>query len=404
MLLRRMTIKLSRRITDVEESKTLAVTEKAARLKAEGVDIISLGAGEPDFDTPDFVKEAAVEALRKGMTKYTPATGTKDLKLAIVNKFKRDNRLEYSPEDVVVSCGAKHSIYNILQVLIEEGDEVLIPSPYWTSYPDMVKLARGTPKIIRTEARTEFRVTPDQLEKAIGPKTKAIILCSPSNPTGAVYTREQLKALAAVLEKSEVVIISDEIYEKFYYEGGGHTSIAEFSPKLKSQTVVVNGLSKAYSMTGWRIGYAAGPREIMKACAKLQSQVTSNPTSIAQYAAAAAINSDGSFCVKMVAEFKKRRDLVHARLNRIAGIQCLLPGGAFYLFPDCSGLYGKTFNGRVVDNSGTLAEMLIDSAKVALVPGDAFGEDRCQRISYSYSIDLLNRAVDRIESFASQLK
>ena len=377
---------------------TLAVSDKARQLKRQGVNVVSLSAGEPDFDTPEFIKQAAVEALKNGATKYTDTTGIPELKDAIREKLARDNALEYKPEQIVVSCGAKHSIYNLLQVLVEEGDEVVVQAPYWTSYPDMVTLAGATPVIVRTTEETGFRMSARQFEAAITPRTRAFIYNSPSNPTGAVYPSELVKELAAIAAKRGIVVISDEIYEAFTYDGAKHASFVAAHPKMRELGIVVNGMSKAYAMTGWRIGYAAGPAEIMKACNKLQSQITSNATSVAQYAAAAALRGDPAVVRAMIAEYQKRRDHLLGRVEKVKGMRCRKPDGAFYLFVNVAG----QFRDRV---KGSLAwsDALLERKAVAVVPGAGFGDDAYVRMSYASSMANLNEAFDRIESFCASL-
>ena len=380
----------------------MAMSEKAAKLRAEGVDIISFSAGEPDFDTPEHIKQAAVEALKAGKTKYTAATGLPELKKAIISKLDRDNGLTYTPKQVVVSCGAKHSLYNIAMATLEEGDEAIIPAPYWVSYPAMVKLAGAKPVIVQTREKEGLKITPDDLRKAITPRTKLVILCSPSNPTGMVYTKDELAALAEVIREADLLVVSDEFYEKLCY-GVSFASIATVHPDMKDRTIVVNGHSKAYAMTGWRIGYAAGPAEIMAAAGKIQSQATSNPTSIAQYAAVAALEGDPSCIDRMRAEYIKRRDLIIGRLNKIPGISCMMPEGAFYAFARVSGLYGKSFKGNPISGSVDLGTALLEHAHIAAVPGLGFGSDEYIRFSYATSMEKISQGMDRLEAFVGKL-
>lgn len=394
-------MKLAKRITSIEESKTLAVTEKAGQLKAKGIDVVGLSAGEPDFDTPENIKEAAAAALKKGHTKYTAASGIPELKKAVAEKFQRDNGLTYDPSQIVVSCGCKHSIYNALMVALEEGDECVIPAPYWTSYPDMVMLTGAKPVIVDTKESAGFKMSADALDRAITPRTRMLILCSPCNPTGIVYSAEELKAIAEVCTKRNILILSDEVYEKLVYDGATHMSIATFA---HDRTIVVNSVSKTYAMTGWRIGYLAGPKEIARAASKLQSQATSNPTSIAQYASVEALRGDQSSIAKMVEEYRRRRDYVYGRLNKMPGVSCLKPDGAFYAFPNVSRLYGKSCRGHPVSDSFTLSTLLLEHAHVALVGGSAFGSDQHLRISYATSMEQLQKAMDRMEQFFASLK
>jgi aspartate aminotransferase len=389
---------LSARVKSIKPSPTLAVDSKAKAMKAEGADVINFGVGEPDFDTPENIKEAAIKALHEGKTKYTAAGGIDPLKDAIIEKFKRDNGLDYERGEVVVSCGAKHSLYNISQALFDEGDEILIPSPYWVSYPDQALLAGATPVIVKTEEKESFRLKIDDLKSAVTGKTKALILNSPSNPTGQTYDRGTLEEIAEVALKNGFYVISDEVYEKLLYDGAEHVSIASLGGEIKEKTVVVNGVSKTYAMTGWRIGYAAGPSEIIKAMAKIQSQSTSNPTSIAQWASIEAINGTQDSIGMMLVEFDRRRKFLVDGLNSIDGISCLSPSGAFYAFPNTSGLYSGKVGG-----SNDLAMYLLEEANVALVPGDAFGDDNYVRISYATSLDDIEKALDRIREAVGKI-
>ncbi len=343
-------MKLSQRVGMIKPSPTLAVTAKAKALKARGVDVIGFGAGEPDFDTPVHIKDAAKKALDEGFTKYTPGSGADDLKQAIVEKFQRDNGLKYEPGQVIVSCGAKHSLYNLFQAILDPGDEVVIIAPYWVSYPDMALLAGAKPVLVQTSAKKGFRPDPKDLEKALSPKTKLVVLNSPSNPAGAGIPGEQLKEIASVLEPGDFWIVSDEIYEKIVYDGFQHISIASLGEKLFQKTIVVNGLSKSYSMTGWRIGYAAGDKDVVKAMSNIQDQSTSNPTSFAQKGAVAALNGGEDDLRKMVKEFGARRDWIVKALEEIPGVRCSNPEGAFYVFPDISVYLGKSFQGKKINN------------------------------------------------------
>jgi aspartate aminotransferase len=397
-------MKLADRVNRIQPSPTLAIDAKAKALRAQGIDVIGFGAGEPDFDTPVTIKDAAKKAVDSGFTKYTPVGGTEDLKDAIIIKMKRDHGLDYSRDEVSVACGAKHSLYNISQALIQEGDEVIIPAPYWVSYPDQVLLAGGTPVFIETDESSVFKITPVQLEKAITPRTKALILNSPCNPTGTSYTVDELKAIGQVCLKHDFLIISDDIYERLLYDGLVFSSIAQVVPELKSRVVVVNGVSKTYSMTGWRIGYACGPKELIAAMTKLQSQSTSSAASISQKAAAAAIAGPQDVVAAMVVEYEKRRTFIVQRLNAMPGVTCFNSTGAFYVFPNFSGFYGKSFNGRQISNSTDFADYLLEQARVAVVPGVAFGADRYVRISYVVSMENIALGMDRIEEALANLK
>jgi aspartate aminotransferase len=396
-------MKLSSRATLIKPSPTLAVTAKAAALKAAGRDIIGFGAGEPDFDTPEHIKKAAEEAIRAGFTKYTPVGGIDDLKDAIIAKLSRDNGLNYSRPEIMVSCGAKHSLYNLAQVLFGEGDEVIVPAPYWVSYPDLVVLAGGTPVILATEEKDGFKVCPEALRNAVTGRTKALILNSPSNPTGSAYTEAELKALAEVVLETGILVITDDIYEKILYDGRKFANIVSVDGRLKDQAVVVNGVSKAYAMTGWRIGYAAGPREAIKAATDLQSQNTSNPTSIAQKASVAALNGDESVVKAMVVEFQKRRDVITEGLNAVPGVSCRLPEGAFYVFPNVEGLFGRKWRDRAFGGSTDVTEFLLEEANVAVVPGGAFGDDRFIRLSYATSMKNIEEGLRRIARAVASL-
>jgi len=396
-------VRLATRVANIKPSETLAITAKANALKAEGRDVISFGAGEPDFDTPANIKQAAIKAIEDGFTKYTPVGGTDELKDAIINKLKRDNSLVYKRSQIVVSCGAKHSLYNLAQALFETGDEVIIPAPYWVSYPDIVLLAGGNPVILNTLEKDGFKIKPEQLKSAITNNTRALIINGPSNPTGAAYSPEELKAIASVLIDEDILIITDDIYEKILYTKYPFANIASVESKLKDRTIVVNGVSKAYAMTGWRIGYAAGPEEIISAVSKIQSQNTSNPTSISQKASVEALNGDQSVVSMMVGEFRKRRDVIVAALNDIPNVKCLLPEGAFYVFPNVSGVYGHSYKGKKITDSTQLIDYLLDEANVAAVPGAAFGSDDHIRISYATSLKNIEEGVKRIKNAIARL-
>jgi len=396
-------VKLSVRSAQVKPSETLAITAKANALRAEGRDVIGFGAGEPDFDTPAHIKAAAIKAIEAGFTKYTPVGGTDELKDAIIAKLKRDNNLEYKRNEVVVSCGAKHSLYNIAQALLNEGDEVIIPAPYWVSYPDIVTLAGGKPVILQTAEKDGFKMKAEQLQAAINSRTRAVIVNSPSNPTGAAYSPDELKAIAAVLADKDIIVISDDIYEKIIYADFSFANIATVAPELRDRTIVVNGVSKAYAMTGWRIGYAAGSADVIAAAGKLQGQNTSNPASISQKAAVAALNGDQQVVAAMAAEFRKRRDVIVALLNDIKGVKCLSPAGAFYVFPNVSALYGRSFKGAKISNSTDFINYLLDEANVAIVPGAAFGSDAHIRLSYATSMKNIEEGLKRIKNAIAQL-
>jgi aspartate aminotransferase len=396
-------VKLAARIGQIKPSETLAITAKANALRAEGRDVIGFGAGEPDFDTPANIKAAAISAINAGFTKYTPVGGTDELKDAIIAKLRRDNALEYKRSDVVVSCGAKHTLYNLAQALFEAGDEVIIPAPYWVSYPDIVVLAGGQPVIVNTLEEEGFKMQPEQLQAAITSRTRAVVINSPSNPTGAAYSPQELKALAGILLDKDILVISDDIYEKIIYANFPFANLATAEPKMKDRTIVVNGVSKAYAMTGWRIGYAAGPDKIISAISKIQSQNTSNPASISQKAAVEALNGDQQIVSQMVGEFRKRRDVVVQLLNDIPGVKCLLPEGAFYVFPNVSGLYGRSFKGKKITGSTELIDYLLDEANVATVPGAAFGSDSHIRLSYATSLKNIEEGLKRIKNAIDKL-
>jgi aspartate aminotransferase len=395
---------LSRRALCCAPSPTLAITAKANQMKAEGKDVIAFGAGEPDFDTPDHIKQAAVDALARGQTKYTPSAGIPALKQAICDKFARDNGLTYAPNQVIVSSGGKHSLYNVFQALCDEGDEAIIPAPYWVSYPEQAKLAGATPVVIQTDDRAGFAPTVEQIRQAITPRTKVFVLNSPSNPTGAMWPRETIEALAELAVKHNFYVISDEIYEKLVYDGNQPVSIAALGPEIKKRTVTVNGVSKTYSMTGWRIGYAAAETEIVGAMGRIQDAVTSNPTSIAQWAALAALTGPQEFLRDWVADFDRRRRVIVDALNATPGVTCLLPQGAFYVFPNVSGTFGKrTPDGKVIRSGDDLTDYLLSAVQVAVVPGSGFGTPEYIRLSYATSMDAIQRGTERIAEAISRL-
>jgi aspartate aminotransferase len=393
------TVELSRRVQAIRPSPTLAVTARAAALKATGRDIIGLGAGEPDFDTPQHIKDAAIAAIHDGFTKYTAVDGTPALKQAIIAKFKRDNGLDYGPKQILVSCGGKQSFFNLVQAVIDPGDEVIIPAPYWVSYPDIVILADGKPVIVEAGIEQGFKITPTQLEAAITPNTRLFVINSPSNPTGAMYTRDELAALGEVLRKHpRVLIASDDMYEHIRLNGAPFVNILNVCPDLYSRTLVLNGVSKAYSMTGWRIGYAAGPEAILRAMTNVQSQSTSNPTSISQVAAQAALNGDQGCMAPMLDAFKARHRYVVDALNAIPGFHCVDSGGAFYAFPDVRPAIQNLLNRDVIEQGTDIAfsEYLLESADVAVVPGSAFGAEGYIRLSFATSQANLEKALKRI--------
>jgi len=388
-------ISLSNRIQRVKPSPTLAVTALANQLRAEGRDVIGLAAGEPDFDTPDYIKLAAIDAINKGYTKYTAVDGTAGLKQAIINKFKKENSFDFAADQILVSVGGKQAFYNLCQTLLNEGDEVIIPAPYWVSYPDIVKLADATPIIVEGDISQSFKITPEQLQQAITDKTKLVIINSPSNPSGKAYSRAELKALGDVLVKHpNIVVMTDDIYEHIVWTDEGFVNILNACPELLDQTVVINGVSKAYSMTGWRIGYSGGPVDIIKGMKKIQSQSTSNPTSIAQYAAQAALEGDQSFLKDMCNVFKQRHDYVYQALNAMNGVECLPSDGTFYSFPSFHAVIERMDG---IEDDIQLAQLLLEEADVALVPGSAFGLSGHLRLSYATDMESLEKALSRIK-------
>ncbi len=386
---------LSKRVAALTPSATLEITAKAKALKAEGHDVIALGAGEPDFNTPLHILEAAKNAMDEGLTKYTPAGGILPLKESIISKFEEDQNISYNPDEIIVCTGAKHALYTLFQVILDEGDEVIIPTPYWVSYPEQVKLAGGHPVYVEGKEEQAFKVTVDQLEEVVSSRTKAVIINSPSNPTGSIYTPDELEQIGAFCLKHDILIVSDEIYEKLVYDGAEHTSIAQLSDKLKQQTIIINGVSKSHSMTGWRIGYAAGRKEIIKAMTNLASHSTSNPTSISQYAALAAYEGSQEPVAEMKQAFEERLNTVYDKLNRIPGFTCVKPEGAFYLFPNAKEAAEKTGFNSVDD----FVKGLLEEEKVALVPGSGFGSPENVRLSYATSLDVILEAIHRIERF-----
>ncbi|WP_282014595.1 pyridoxal phosphate-dependent aminotransferase [Marinifilum flexuosum] len=396
-------LKVSDRIAAMELSPTLAMSQKSREMKAQGIDVINLSVGEPDFDTPDHIKKAAQKAIDDNYSHYSPVPGFLELRQAVVNKLKRENGLDYTTDQIVVSNGAKQSIANAMMSIVNKGDEVIIPSPFWVSYSEIVKLAEGTSVFIPTSIEQDFKITPDQLEKAITSKTKAFLFSSPSNPTGSLYSKEELRALADVFAKyPDIVIMSDEIYEHINYVGS-HESMAQFAD-MKDRVVVINGVSKGYAMTGWRIGYIAAPLWIAKACGKLQGQMTSGASSIAQMASVAALDGDQSSVVSMRTAFKKRRDLALSQLKEITGFEIREPKGAFYLFPQVSQLFGKSNGSLTINNATDLSLYLLESANVATVTGEAFGAPECLRLSYATSEEQMAEAIRRIKSAIENLK
>jgi len=391
-------MKLAKRVSSLTPSSTLAITAKAKELKVAGHDVIGLGAGEPDFNTPQHIIDAAVEAMNEGHTKYTPSGGLAGLKQVIIKKFQEDQNLSYEPSEIIVCVGAKHALYTLFQVILDEGDEVIIPTPYWVSYPEQVKLAGGVPVYVEGLEENEFKITPEQLKSVVTERTKAVIINSPSNPTGMIYTKQELEELGKVCLEHDILIVSDEIYEKLVYGNHKHVSIAEISLELKKQTVIINGVSKSHSMTGWRIGYAAGDKEIIRAMTDLASHSTSNPTSIAQYATIAAYSGSQDAVEEMRKAFEERLNIIYEKLIQIPGFTCVKPQGAFYLFPNAK--EAATLAGY--NNVDELVEALLEEAKVALVPGSGFGAPNNVRLSYATSLEQLEKAVERIKTFMEE--
>jgi aspartate aminotransferase len=394
---------LSNRAKGLKPSPTLAINAKAKTMQAQGIRVVSFGAGEPDFDTPENIKRAAIKSIEEGFTKYTAVGGIDELKDAVIQKFQRDNQLTYKRSQILISCGGKHSFYNLAQALFNRGDEVIIPAPYWVSYPPMVALAEATPVIIEAKEENGFKVIPDELKKAITPRTKALVLNSPSNPTGSAYTKKELEKIAEIAISHKFFVISDEIYEKIVYDGFEFRSIASLGEEIKGRTIIVHGVAKTYAMTGWRIGYTAGSEEIISAMSNIQSQSTSNPTSISQKASVEALIGPQEEVKKMVSAFTERRNYIVNRLNEIPGVSCFKPIGAFYAFPNFSGYYGKSYQGKKVNNSTELADYFLDVAKVAVVPGVEFGADPFERLSYATSMKDIREGIDRIEEALKKL-
>jgi aspartate aminotransferase len=395
-------VRVSKRAQAVPPSATIAVTSRAKELKAKGVDIVDFGAGEPDFDTPDYIKDAAIKALKAGQTKYTAASGTVELRTAIAEKLQRENGLKYTPDQVIVNIGGKHAVYESMQAALDPGDEVILPTPYWVTYPEAIKLAGAAPRIIQTDKVNSYKITPQQLEEAITEKTAMLVINSPNNPGGFTYTPEELTGLAKILEGTKVVVLSDEIYEKLIYGKTKFVSFASLSDDAYNRTLTINGFSKTFSMTGWRMGYTAGPLEVIKAMGRLQDHMTSNPVTFAQDAAIAAFGDDGGAVEKMRAEFERRAKYMAQRLNNIEGVECSEPTGAFYCFPDVSSHYDRTINGAEIGGSMDFAKALLEQANVALVPGLPFGCDGNVRLSFACSIKQITKGLDRLEKWLSQ--
>ncbi|NLW24798.1 MAG: pyridoxal phosphate-dependent aminotransferase [Clostridia bacterium] len=397
-------MKLAKRVRVIEPSKTLELMAKAKALKAEGKNVLEFQVGEPDFNTPENVKEAAIKAIRDNFTHYTPSPGVMELRKAICEKLQRDNNLVYTPEEVMVSNGAKQCLFNAFLALVDEGDEVIVPAPYWVTYPEAVKIAGGTPVFLETTSESDFKVTPEQLEQAITDKTKALILCSPSNPTGSVYTEEELRGIAEVVKKHQIFVFADEIYEKLVYDGLKFVSFASLDEEVKKLTITFNGVSKAYAMTGWRIGYVAAEKEIIKAMNSLQSHATSNPNSIAQMATIEALTGPQDELEEMRREFDERRKYIVKALNEIPGITCREPKGAFYVFPDISSFIGKTFKGQKIENDDTFAKLLLDNYYVVAVPGSSFGAPGFLRFSYATSLENIKNGMELLKEFTSKIE
>jgi aspartate aminotransferase len=395
-------MKVSKRAQNVPVSATIAVTSRAKQLKAQGIDVVGFGAGEPDFDTPEYIKQAAIEALKSGKTKYTPAVGIIELRTAIANKLKKENNLDYTPEQIVVNLGGKHSVYESMQAVLDPGDDVVLPTPYWVTYPEAIKLAGATPKIIQTDKADSYKIKPKQLKDAVTKKTTMLILNSPNNPGGFTYTPDELKQLAKVLEGTQVMVLSDEIYEKLIYGDTKFISFAALSEDAYSRTLTLNGFSKTFSMTGWRLGYTAGPLEVIKAMARLQDHMTSNSVTFAQYAAIAALGELGRGAIeKMRVEFEKRGKYMAERLNSLPGVQCPKSTGAFYCFPDVSAHYGRNIKGAEIKGSMDFAKALLEQANVAVVPGLPFGCDGNIRLSFACSLEDISKGLDRIQKWLS---
>lgn len=394
---------ISKRARSLKPSSTLAIAAKEKALKAQGLNIVGFGAGEPDFDTPNHIKKAAIDAIMDGFTKYTPAAGADELKDAVIAKFKRENDLEYTRDEVIVTCGGKHALYNIFQALFQEGDEVVVPMPYWVSYPAMIELAGATPVFVETHEEEEYRLTAEMVKDHITERTKGIVLNYPSNPCGAVYPLKDLEEIGKLAVEHGIYVISDEIYEKLVYDGYRHTSIASLGGPIKEATIIAHGVSKTYSMTGWRIGFAAGPKEVIQAMSNIQSQSTSNPSSISQKAAVAALNGPQDFVGFMAREFVKRRDVFVAGLRDMEGVSCFNPKGAFYLFPSFKGLVGRTYKGKKVKSISQWTDILLEDFHVAVVPGGEFGKEGHLRLSFATSMEVIEKGLERIRRAVGSL-
>ena len=398
-----MKTRISEKVLEVKPSITLAITAKAKEMIESGMDVIGFGAGEPDFDTPEFIKDAAIKAIHEGRTKYTAAVGVLELRKLIAQKLKRDNGLEYSPDQIIVNSGAKHSLSTAFQSILNPGDEVLVPVPYWVSYPEIVRIAGGVPVFLKTKKENDFKMTAEDLDKAITSKTKAIYLNSPSNPVGAVYTKKELEELAKVILRHEIFVVSDEIYERLLYDREKHISIASLGEEIKEWTILVNGMSKSHAMTGWRIGYTAASKDVITAMGKVQGHAVSHPSSITQYAGIGALQCPDHFLSEMVEEYDVRRKFCVDRLNQIKELSYIYPKGAFYVFIDVSKLFGRTFKGKVIEGSMDYANLMLEHYQVALVPGIAFGADEFVRISYATALEQIEKGLDRMEAFIKEL-
>lgn len=397
-----MEIKVSKRVANIAPSMTLAIDAKLKQMIADGVEVYGFGAGEPDFNTPKYISEAAIEAINKGFTRYTAAQGTMDLRKAICAKFERENNLNYSPNQIIASSGAKHSLSNAFAALLNPGDEVIVPVPYWVSYTEIIKINDGVPVLVKTKKENNFKMTKEELLSAITSRTKVILMNSPSNPTGAVYSERELRDIAEVAVEKNLYVVSDEIYERLVYDGKKHVSIASLGDEIKEQTIVVNGMSKAYAMTGWRLGYAAGNEKIIKAMSSVQSHAVSHPSSITQYASVVALNGPQDDVEKMVAEFEKRRNYMYERMNSMEGISCIKPEGAFYVYADISNYLGKELCGTKLNSSLDFAQIMLEKGHVAVIPGAAFGTDNYIRLSYATSMETIKNGLDKFESFVKE--
>ncbi|NLM44682.1 MAG: pyridoxal phosphate-dependent aminotransferase [Clostridiales bacterium] len=397
-----MSYKISNRATDINPSLTLAIDAKLKEMITQGIKVYGFGAGEPDFNTPDYINNAAIEAIKKGFTRYTSAQGTYDLRKAICNKLKRENDVVYNPDEIVVSSGAKHSLSNAFAAILNPGDEVILPIPYWVSYTEIIKLNGGKPVFIKTKSENNFKIAIEQLESTITEKTKAILLNNPNNPTGSVYSKEELKSLGEWALRHGIYIVSDEIYERITYDGIKHVSIASLSDSIKNITILINGMSKTYAMTGWRLGYAASNEKIIKAMTHIQSHAVSHPSSITQYASTIALNGPQDDVKYMVAEFEKRRNYMYEKINTIKYLSCNKPQGAFYVYVDISKILNRELDGKIINNSTDLALSLLDKAKVAVIPGAAFGDDNYIRLSYATSMNTIKEGLDILENYLNE--